>query len=57
MKSYTAIKWKRRFGISYPWELVEGICLGYPVGEPNGMIERETREIDWFENGKKTVIY
>jgi nitroreductase len=57
MKSYTVFKWKRRFGISFPWELVEGIALGYPVGDPSGMIERETREVDWFENGKKTVIY
>jgi nitroreductase len=57
MKSYTVFKWKRRLGISFPWELVEGIALGYAVGSPNGMIERETREIAWFENNTKTVMY
>lgn len=49
-------KWKKRLGIEYPYELCEGIALGYPVGKPDGMVPRETHQIRWFENGSvKTV--
>ena len=50
-------KWRKRFGIEYPYKLVEGISIGYPFGEPDGMVERETHEIDWHENGKKKVLF
>ena len=49
--------WKRRLGISFPYTLVEGITVGYPVGEPNGVIERETHAVTWFEAGRKTTTY
>lgn len=50
-------KWKRRLGVSFPYEISEGISLGYPVGKPDGMIARETQEIDWFEGGEKSVVF
>ncbi len=50
-------KWKKRLGIQFPYELVEGISIGYPVGNPNGMIERETHAIDWYEHGQMKTIY
>jgi nitroreductase len=50
-------KWRKRLNIQYPYDLIEGIAIGYPVGNPNGMIERETHEIDWYENGVKTTVY
>ncbi|MCD6569102.1 MAG: nitroreductase family protein [Deltaproteobacteria bacterium] len=50
-------KWKRRLGIGFPYELVEGICIGYPVGNPNGIIPRETHEIDWYEHGEKKTMF
>jgi len=50
-------KWKRKLGISFPYRLVEGITLGYPIGNPDGMIERELQEVEWYENGQwKTVL-
>jgi hypothetical protein len=49
-------KWKKRLGIEYPYELCEGIALGYPVGKPDGMVPRETHRIKWLENGKAKVL-
>jgi nitroreductase len=52
------VKWRRKLGMySYPYRLVEGIAVGYPIGNPDGMIERELHEIEWYENGQwKTVL-
>jgi nitroreductase len=57
MKSYVRFKWLRRLKISYPYELVEGIALGYARGNPNKIIERELHEIAWHENGQRTITY
>ena len=57
MKSHYRFKWLKRFNISYPYELVEGITIGYARGNPNKMVERELHEIDWYENGQKTMTY
>jgi nitroreductase len=46
------IKWRRKLGVSFPYDLVEAIVLGYPVGSPDGMIERELQEVEWYENGQ-----
>lgn len=50
-------KWKRRFGIQFPYKLCEGIAMGYPVGHPDGIIPRETVETDWYENGQKRTVF
>jgi hypothetical protein len=57
MKSYVRFKWLRRLHISYPYELVEGIVIGYANGNPNKMVEREMHEIAWYENGQRTITY
>jgi nitroreductase len=49
-------KWKKRLGIEYPFELCEGIALGYPVGKPDGMVPREMHHVKWFENGGMKVL-
>jgi nitroreductase len=49
--------WKRRLGIKFPYRLVEGIALGYPVGDPDGMVERETHAIEWYEGGNWKTVY
>jgi nitroreductase len=50
-------KWKKELGISFPYDLVEGIALGYPIGNPDGIVERELQEVEWFEDGQwKTVL-
>ena len=50
-------KWRRKLGISFPYDLVEAIAIGYPVGNPDGIIERELQEVEWYESGQwKTVL-
>lgn len=51
------IKWRKRLGIKFPYELCEGISVGYPVGNPDGLIPRETQEVEWFEDGVKRVVF
>ena len=50
-------KWKKKFGVGFPYEFCEGIVVGYPVGNPDGMIPRETQQIDWFEDGTKKTLF
>lgn len=45
------LKWRRRFGVSFPYRFCEAICLGYPYGNPDGEIEREVMGVDWYEDG------
>jgi len=50
-------KWKKRLGIRHPYKLATSIALGYPRGEPDGMVSRETRAVDWHgEDGKRRVV-
>ena len=50
-------KWKKFFGIEYPYKFISSIGIGYPVGEPDGMIPRETHATLWYENGERKLIY
>ncbi len=51
-------KWKKRLSIQYPYALENSIAVGYPKGNPDGYVERETRAIDWYsENGEFSVKY
>jgi len=50
-------EWNERFGINFPFEFTCGIAVGYPKGKPDGMVERDTRAIEWYENGAKEVVY
>ncbi len=53
---YMGPKWKRRLGAEWPYKVCEAICLGYPSGNPDGMIERETLAVDWYEGGAKRTV-
>lgn len=50
-------QWNEFFNISYPYKFLTSVGVGWPVGEPDGMVARQTRQIDWYENGKKEVKY
>lgn len=51
------LKWNKFFKISYPYKFVTSIGIGYPVGEPDGFVHRDTHQVEWYENGNKTTIY
>jgi hypothetical protein len=49
-------KWKKRLGIEYPYELTEGITVGYPIGNPDKIVPREIHKIGWIENNTRKII-
>jgi nitroreductase len=50
-------KWKKIFNISYPFTFITSLAVGWPVGEPDGMVARQTHAVDWYEDAKKSTIY
>jgi nitroreductase len=49
--------WKKRLGISFPYRFANSLALGWPQGNPDGMIARQTHAVDWFENGTMKTIF
>jgi nitroreductase len=52
-----SLKWKRKLGIKYPYKFVTSFSIGWGKGDADGMIERETHAIDWYEDSEKKIIY
>lgn len=50
-------KWNKFFSIEYPYKFITSLSIGYPVGQPDGMVGRATHPVDWFEHGDKKIIY
>ena len=50
-------EWCARLGVEKPYEISEAITVGYPVGDPQNLIARDTHEIAWFEGGKREIFY
>ncbi|MBI9074839.1 MAG: nitroreductase family protein [Desulfatibacillum sp.] len=44
MKSF-----KRKLGITPPWEPVTSIALGYPKGKIDAAVKRDSPQVDWIE--------
>jgi len=51
-------KWKKRLGLRYPYKLVTSIAVGFPIGDPDGYVKRETQSIDWYdEDGRFAEVF
>lgn len=51
-------RWRKKLGIRHPYKLVTSIALGYPLGEPDGEVPRETHAVPWYgEDGMCRVVY
>jgi len=51
-------RWRKKLGIRFPYKLVSSIALGYPRGDPDGEVKRETHAVLWYgENGESRVDY
>ena len=50
-------KWNEFFGIDYPYQFVNSISVGWPLGEPDGMVPRPLHPVDWVEGGKMKTFY
>lgn len=48
-------KWKKFFGIEYPYKFISSLSVGWPVGKPDGMVARPVHPVDWYENGEKRI--
>jgi nitroreductase len=51
-----SMKWKKRLGISYPYKFASSLAIGWPRGNPDGMIPRQTHAVDWYENSTMKII-
>ncbi len=40
-------KYRKKLGISDQWKIVTSICLGYPLGKVDNVVEREQARINW----------
>ncbi len=50
-------KWKKHFGITYPYKFATSLSIGWPGGNPDGIVSRQTHQVDWYENGDRKKIY
>lgn len=51
-------KYRDLFGIHYPLQFATSIALGYPLGQPDGFVPRETHETAWYEpGGVQKMVY
>jgi nitroreductase len=50
-------RWKKRFGLGYPWKFCTSLAVGWPVGKPDRMVPRSTHAVDWYEDGNKKVLF
>jgi Nitroreductase len=46
-------KWKKRFGIKYPYSLYECIALGWQKPKADGQVKREVQLVQWYDGGLK----
>jgi nitroreductase len=44
-------KWRKIFGIKYPYKLNDCIALGWPNPKADGMVPREVQLVQWYEKG------
>lgn len=51
-------RWRKKLGIRHPYNLASSIALGFPRGDPDGEVRRETHAVPWHgENGTYRVVY
>lgn len=44
-------KWRKKFGIQYPYTLNDCIAFGWPSPKADGMVPREVQLVQWYERG------
>ncbi|MFZ5595911.1 MAG: nitroreductase family protein [Bacillota bacterium] len=54
--AFKSSKWYKYFNISFPYKFASSLCIGYPVGDPDGFISRDTHPVDWYEDGTGITI-
>lgn len=49
-------KWKKKFGIDYPYKFANSIGIGFPLGDADGEVPRPLHPVEWFEDGEHKTI-
>ena len=44
-------KWRKFFGVKYPYRLNDLIAVGWPKVKSDGMVPREVQLVDWYDGG------
>jgi len=44
-------KWRKKFGIKYPYALNDCIAFGWPSPQADGMVQREVQFVQWYDKG------
>ncbi|GAB6097624.1 hypothetical protein JCM14469_38780 [Desulfatiferula olefinivorans] len=44
-------KWRKFFGVRYPYKLNDLLAVGRPKVQSDGMVPREVQLVDWYEGG------
>ena len=47
-------KWRKKFGVKYPYKLNDCIAVGWPKVESDGQVPREKQSVQWFVGGLET---
>jgi len=50
-------KWRKELNIKFPYELVTSLAVGFPQGEPDGMVPREKHIVEWYEEGGEYKVF
>lgn len=50
-------KWRRFFGIEFPYAFASSIGVGWSFAEPDGMVTRQTHPVDWYEAGERRTWF
>ncbi len=51
------LTWKKKLGISFPYKFANSLAIGWPQGNPDGMVARQTHAVEWFEDGSSKTLY
>jgi nitroreductase len=46
-------KWRKKFGIKFPYRLNDCIAFGWPNPRADGLVPREVQLVQWYEDGMK----
>ncbi len=48
-------KWRKFFGVTYPYKLNDLIAVGWPKVKSDGQVPREVQLVDWYEGGMNST--
>jgi hypothetical protein len=43
--------WRKKLGVTSPYELTDCLVLGWPKGDYDGEVEREVQLVEWIDEG------